>query len=229
MQLGISSAAAPDATMGELFDACARRGLTALELAYAVAASAAADQLRALRHEAVRVTGILADGSTYAHQLSAMSRGIRAPVVVHGDDDLSARITFARSIIAHGGVALVTVTGPARSWLDNIARAGVDFAWQVDDTCTDPAGDAEAILSTLGAIPYVRLVGGGPEAALQEGRGVGALMTRLALAGFAGPLILTPSSHRYRIAWAGWLGRRGGWGCGSAVDRTRREMIPIHL
>ena len=33
-------------------------------------------------------------------------------------------------------------------------------------------------------------------------------------------LILAPSSTRYRVAWETWLGRRGGWGCGSSGERS---------
>jgi hypothetical protein len=231
MQLGISSDAAPDATAADLFAACTNRGLSAIELTAQTAAKTKdiVGVLRSLRRESVRVVGILGSATTYAHQLSALSRNVRAPVVVNGAEELGARITFARSIIAHGGTALVTVSGPAPVWLDTVARASIGFAWQVDAACTDPAHDADLILTAMGRIPYVRLVGGGPEAALQEGRGVGPLLSRLALAGFAGPLILTPSSHRYRIAWASWLGRRGGWGCGSKADRAERELIPLQL
>ena len=42
---------------------------------------------------------------------------------------------------------------------------------------------------------------------MHEGRGVGELMARLALSGFGGMVILAPSSPRFHVAWATWLGR----------------------
>jgi hypothetical protein len=231
MRLGLSSEAAPDASVEELVATCARRGLSALELTL----GADIEPDRVLRHvhdaqdAAVQVSGFLSAAAGYAHQLSALSRRAAAPIVVNGSSGLRGRLTFARSIAEHGGRALALVQGPADRWLDPVLDAGLGFAWQVDDTCSDPAGDAELILREAGSIEYVRLVGGGPEAALQEGRGVGALVRCLTLSGYTGPLILTPSSRRYRLAWAAWLGRRGGWGCGTRAGHAERATIPIHL
>jgi hypothetical protein len=113
-------------------------------------------------------------------------------------------------------MALVCVRGPARAWLDELARAGIAYAWEVDPAVADIAVDVDAVFGRSDAdLRYIRLIGGGPEAAMQDGQGIGVLMGRLALAGYDGPVVLTPSSTRYRVAWASWLGRRGGWGCGS--------------
>jgi hypothetical protein len=77
------------------------------------------------------------------------------------------------------------------------------------------------------ALRYIRFIGGGPEAALQEGRGIGTLMGRLALAGYNGAVILAPSATRYRVAWESWLGRRGGWGCGSKSAAAELVHLPV--
>ena len=57
-----------------------------------------------------------------------------------------------------------------------------------------PGSDAEpatALIAEAGAaLGYLRLYGGGPETVAQGGAGVGALMARLALARFGGPLVL---------------------------------------
>lgn len=71
------------------------------------------------------------------------------------------------------------------------------------------------LITLCSRLRYIRFRGGGPEAAQQSGLGVGALMARLALARFAGPLVLAPSTPKYRYIWHAWLGRAGGWGCGS--------------
>ncbi len=91
----------------------------------------------------------------------------------------------------------------------------VGLAWDVapDDPGLKVPG---AVLAAADdRIRHIRLYGGGPEAIGQEGIGVGRLMSALALSGYSGALALAPSDRRYRYAWGAWLGRRGGWGCGS--------------
>lgn len=227
MRLGLSSDAAPGARIEDLIDLCARRGLGAVELNLAtIDADTVIDYAASTTDEAVRLSGLFTDALADPHELAVLSRVAGAPVVVRAAD-LQTSLTVARTIEQRGGTALALVAGPAAAWLGVVTAAAARVAWQVDATCLDPAGDAAAILQH-GRIDYVRLVGGGPETAMQEGRGVGALMRRLALAAYDGPLILTPSSDRYRLAWSTWLGRRGGWGCGSTPDRAGPDMLPIH-
>jgi hypothetical protein len=230
MRLGLSREAALEAPLDELIDACVRRGLSDLELALDPRADSddVLEQVHAVRLAGLRVSGLVTDATFYAHELSLLSRVTHVPVIVRAPDDVRERVTFARSIAAHGGSALLLARGPAESWLDHVAASRVPFVWQVDHTCPDPVGDAARIQRAGLDIGYVRLVGGGPEAAMQEGRGIGPLMGTLALSGFAGALILTPSSQRYRVAWAAWLGRRGGWGCGSKADRER-ELVALQF
>lgn len=220
MRLGLSSAAAPDADFGALVHACRQRGLAALELRECdehgvpfttVAAGVAAGS-------ADLIHGLYADASSDAARLAGTSTALRAPIVVGDDGDAAQRIRLARDIVARGGAALPLMRGPAREWLDSVTASGAPWAWEIDPSHTDVARDAELVLHDAEQrLAYIRFIGGGPEAALQDGRGVGAVMGRLALAGFGGAVILVPSSTRYRVAWATWLGRRGGWGCGSKV------------
>jgi hypothetical protein len=127
--------------------------------------------------------------------------------------------TWPDEVLLADGGTVALVRGPAAGWLDDIDSAGRECAWEIDCNAFDPGDDAAEVLARLGArLRYIRLIGGGPEAVMQEGRGIGALMSRLALAGYNGALILTPSSPRYRVAWETWLGRRGGWGCGSEAS-----------
>jgi hypothetical protein len=96
---------------------------------------------------------------------------------------------------------------------------GLPMAWDADVTAGGVGTAAARLLARLGGrLRHIRLLGGGPEAAAQEGKGVGELMGRLAIAGYSGSVILSPSSTRYRLAWQNWLGRRGGWGCGSRQE-----------
>jgi hypothetical protein len=66
-----------------------------------------------------------------------------------------------------------------------------------------------------GDVDLIILRGAGPEAAQHEGRGIGALMTRLTLAGYQGILTLAPSSSAVLPVWRTWLEHGRKWGCGS--------------
>lgn len=93
------------------------------------------------------------------------------------------------------------------------------MAWEADPANAPLGATAAALLSGCReALVHIRLLGAGPESAMHEGRGVGDLMARLALSGFGGMVILAPSSPRFHVAWAIWLGRRRGWGCGSRAS-----------
>lgn len=229
MQLGLSSEAAMDAPVSELLVACVRRGLGALELVLnpAIGPDDVLVATRMTNDIAVRISGIVADGCPDTQALAVLSRMADAPIIVRGEYDLPGRIACAREICLEGGTALVFVSGPPDSWLDTVTYTGVEFAWHVDETCQDPAAAAERILHAR-RIAAIRLAGGGPETAMLDERGIGALVRTLAIAGYDGPLIMTPSSQRYRVVWAAWLGRRGGWGCGSKADKTGRT-VPLKL
>lgn len=67
-------------------------------------------------------------------------------------------------------------------------------------------------------IQHITLRGGGPEAAQFAGRGIGALMTRLALMNYQGVLALAPSSKAVLPVWQTWLAQRRSWGCGSKTS-----------
>ena len=219
MRLGLSTDAAPGASADEIIAACARRGLAAVEVTLAGGSAGSAECAAAItaacRGSDVQPAGLLSTEPLNAADGARLSLDSGAPRIIGGSDELHVRIDRALRVLNHGGNALVLVTGPADQWLAAVDTATVGVAWQVDATCIDPAADAARLLQRRGRLVYVRLVGGGPETAMQEGRGIGALMRQLTLAGYTGPLILAPSSSRYHVAWSAWLGRRGGWGCGS--------------
>lgn len=223
MRLGLSADAAPDATIAELAAACARRGLVALELVgMPEPAESIGSQIHDAGGRAVHLCGVVVDAAGDPRRDADLSRIVRAPVIVRNAGNLHAGVRRAHAIRALGGSALLLVHGPAAEWLPAVADQSTAIAWTVDESCPDPDGDAQRILDRIGRIDYIRLAGSGPESVMHEGRGIGPLMRRLALARFDGPLVLTPGSRRYRVAWSIWLGRRGGWGCGSAG----REHLP---
>lgn len=249
MRLSLSSAAAPDAALAELLAACARRGLAAVELAeplgHGLDAATNADDLEALRAASrdagVEVCGIFrrelhAEDLEPAAQLAA---ALGAPLVVTATGVPWGLLPDAARVFAAAGAELLLATRTDPDAVDLLRRSigelpvpgAVGIAWEVMPESDDPSLVGEVVHAAGPHLRYVRLHGGGPEAAQQTGRGVGALMARLTLTRFAGPLVLTPSTPRYHYVWRAWLGRAGGWGCGSkqsdpsliALDKVNTE------
>ncbi len=240
MRLALSSAAAPTLPARELFAACARRGIGAVELVQGHAhgvgpGSSDADIRRALAAAdaagvsvvAFRATGAAAAASVEGARLS---RRLGAPIVSAPGGRERAGEALAGIVARYGeegGSILLAHTGdPAevRALRDIAEGAGafVGLAWDLapvrPGTGTTTAMDAAGVLELCGArLRHIRLLGGGPEAAAQEGLGIGALAVHLALGGYRGALALAPSTPRYLTAWGFWLGRRG-WGCGSKAE-----------
>lgn len=249
MRLGLSSAAAPVAPLGELLDACVRRGLTALELERGhghgvgpeLSTDATADVARTVRGAGVRLAGYrltpaeetraepdprpasataAADGASRARAWAGFAAVLEVPLLVSLDPrgaGMLERLTALGTDVLAVLPADPFAVDPAV--LD--AARGLPLAWDADPAA-GLAAVAPRVLDRWGhRLRHIRLHGGGPEATEQEGRGVGALMARLALSGYAGTVALAPSSPRYRVIWDAWLGRRGGWGCGSrSEDRS---------
>ncbi len=261
MRLALSSAAAPGASLGELLDAAARRGLPGVELVdgaghghglapglidTATAAGAADRAAEAgLEIAGFRLLRPLHDpGRPEIRALERFAHALRAPLLVplalpadgpagpDGPDGAPREERWDRAVAAvvalHGGTMdarPLLPAGPAALMaLDALDRAlpGVDVAWDADPRAGDLGEHGTALLSRVGPrLRHVVLRGGGPEATEQEGRGVGSFMVRLAVSGYDGTVALAPSSSRYRVIWDAWLGRKGGWGCGSrSEDRT---------
>ncbi|HEX7117948.1 MAG TPA: hypothetical protein VF212_04135 [Longimicrobiales bacterium] len=234
MRLALSTEAAPDLALADLVAACVRRGLAALELveghAHGVSPTLPAEALERVRRrlpaDGPRIAAFRAGSIERATSplAAALSAALAVPVVApagdEGDDD--SLLEAAGRYAAAGGTLLVahgTDAGRAerlRRVVEAAPEGALGLAWDVDPDDDGLAAASAAVLEAAGPhLRHVRLRGGGPEAAGQEGRGIGPLMARLTLAGYDGTLALAPSTSRYRYAWSAWLGRRGGWGCGS--------------
>jgi len=223
MRLGLCSGAARDASFPDLLRAAARRGLSTLELREAddhgidvespLTAAAAAEGASA---SGVLITGYRAGESSDLRPLARIGELLGAPILIGGRADVEARISCALGVVDEGASAAVVVRGrevlaDARA----VCEEDIELAWDVDPASTAPGGTVAELLDQAGPrLRHIRLHGAGPEAVLDEGKGIGEMTGRLALAGYDGTVILTPSSSRYRIVWEAWLGRRGGWGCG---------------
>jgi len=243
MRLALSSGAAPDATFAELLESAVRRGFAALELveghahgvdrgistadaleAAATAASASVP-IAAFRTDDVAEPGLPA--------LAGLAAALDAPVVAGGlavrDDDW---IRLAAPHLVSAGVDLLLQTDGSQAELIRARRTAshwaggtIGLAWEVDPASARLDAASEVLATAGDLIRQVRLRGGGPESIAQTGMGVGTLMSALALHAFDGVIALAPSTARYRYAWSAWLGRRGGWGCGSKT--YERELATL--
>jgi hypothetical protein len=226
MVLGLSSAAAPEATLEDLLETAARRGFGAVELregdAHGVIPDDDGPGIAATLAEAA-VVGIAISGYRIGRAghdlaLARLSHALGAPMVLDGPDDVAGRMARAVQMRRAGAdVAVVLRGASAPEDAAIVAAAGLALAWDADPR----AGPLDLLVESLlqrspGRLRHIRLLGGGPEVMMQGGRGIGGMMRRLALAGYEGTLVLAPSTTRYRVAWQQWLGRRGGGsGCGS--------------
>lgn len=234
MRLGLSSEAAPDASLGDPIRFAQRRGLAALELrdgdAHGIAPGASALG-SAAGAQAVRAAGLALSGFRTGrledeYRLARLSEALGAPVLLAGPVPLAARVARARKIRDAGGEVAVVLHGDSVVSDGIVCRAaGATLAWEADPRHGSVGMMAAPLLERFADIlRHIRLIGGGPEAALQDGSGIGDLMHRLALVAYAGTLILAPSTPRYSVAWQHWLGRRGR-GCGSSG--TASSLVPV--
>ncbi len=182
MIIAVSSHAAPRASLQELIDGCARRGIYALHLAQGHAHGV---RLQSSSEELADVAQALARA------------GVRI-AVMEIDCLCEHDAERAAEVCAFFGARLMTA---CTSCVDvNAATENVD----------------EAVAARFdGSVDLIVLRGGGPEAAQHEGRGIGALMARLALADYRGVLTLAPSGSAVLPVWRTWLHHGRNWGCGS--------------
>lgn len=230
MRLGLSSAAMPRASFDDLVDACARRGLAALELRagdwHGVdivdadgAAAAAAEHARV---SGVPISAYVADAGGSDLRLARVSGTLGVPLVVPNGADALERCIALMEV---GANALPLLDGgESDAQLAAVDASGCEVALDLHA----PSGELDRRLACVherfgNRLRHVRLHGGGPESVMHEGRGIGALLASLALQGYDGELVVVPSSERFHVLWQTWLGKRGGWGCGS----SRSEPAPL--
>lgn len=249
MRLSLSSAAAPDAALADLFAACARRGFAALELveghAHGVSIGTSAEEaeaaLAAARGAGLEVAAFRREtlDREELETAAALAASLDTVLVVDGDGLDPDLLPAATKVFHEAGTRLFISRGsePAtvelhlRSIESLTHREALGLAWEIHPEHDAPES-IDGMLAIAGSsLRYVRWFGGGPEAVAQTGFGVGALMARLALGRYAGPLVLTPGNPRHHQVWRAWLGRAGGWGCGSkqsdsSLVTLEREVHP---
>lgn len=227
MRLHLSSAAAPEATLDELIEACRKRGLEGLELVAPASMVEPIAEVGAdgrLQGGDVSLCGLYLASAppSDAGNLARFSSRTGVPVILPvGTLEPTEFEILAGSFSRAGGELLVSIpTEPAAFELfarqaSSPEMEGVGFAWELRPGEDDPILMSQVLTAAGSRLRYLRLHGGGPEAVRQGGAGIGPLMARLAAARFSGPVVLLPSNRRFHYAWRAWLGRVGGWGCGS--------------
>jgi hypothetical protein len=243
MRLGLSSAAAPGIALPKLLEACRARGITQLEV---VLDATSEDGPSPAAFERERLDGPAWDGVRLAglalhswhpdcgEQVVRLASALEAPLLVEVADLLPGEVDvlLRRSVAAKVRVLLVHGTNPRaalrlRRLVSRLPRGAAGLAWQIDPAIDDPL-DVPAVLVAAGTdLDYVRLRGGGPETVRQTGLGIGAVMARLALVRYAGPLVMTPSASRHQRAWRDWVNGRGGSGCGS--KKSDPALVQLQL
>ena len=113
MRLGLSSAAAPEASLDELLAACLRRGLVALELreedGHGVSGApdgiAGAEAQRRARTSGVEITGFRSRTGGEDLALARVAAGAGAPVLVAGSCCLPSRVERGAGLASVGAVS----------------------------------------------------------------------------------------------------------------------------
>ena len=159
MRLGLSSAAAPDATLDELLSACVRRGLSSLELraedAHGAGDSVSPADIRSRTAQAgVVLAGLRSPGGPDETRLARVACAAGTFLVLDGDS-VAARIGRARRLAATGAQLAIAIDSAAG--LKQVLERGFDFVWDVDPG----SADAETLLERASG----RLLQGWGEAA----------------------------------------------------------------
>jgi len=223
MKLSLSTAASPGVALDVLDAACLARGLDGIELVIDPGDDAAS--LAALGG---RVVALRAE--TYDDALARLSGELGIPVSVPlGALDSIPRL--ARTFEDAGGTLLLgfatdlaQVVAAMAALRDAGNPSSLGLAWELRPSSDDLGASSAVLLAAREHLRLVRLYGGGPEQRDQDGRGVGALFVDLAISGYSGPIVLTPSAPHELPRWREWLASRKSAGCGSGHPSGEHEV-----
>lgn len=240
--LCLSTDAAPRLSLGAFDTACRARGLDGAELvigasddldsivARASTVGSRIVALRAPRLPEASVPWIARCSGVLAAPVSVPPRAVTVDRLASLSRAFSAM--GARLLLGHG-----TNLDEALGLVAAIRSAGtptsLGLAWEIHPWSLDASEASAILLATRDLLGAIRLHGGGPEQRDHDGHGVGTLFTDLALSGYAGPIILTPSAPELVERWTRWLEARGSSGCGHAsstrsIDLDVRDVEPRH-
>lgn len=233
MKLSLSTVVAPNSALDTFEAACRARGLDGIELviqtsddipSLAARARAAGVRVEALRIERLEPAAV--------RSLARLSSELGVPLSVPlGAVAGSSLPELLRPFAAAGGTLLLgvgtdidqvlAVTAALRE-LDNPPALGL--AWELQPSSEDLEASGAVLLAAWEHLRLIRLHGGGPEQRDQDGRGIGPLFVDLALAGYANPIVLTPSRPEELPRWRDWLASKKIAGCGSTHPAGEHEL-----
>lgn len=221
MRLSLSTAASPGVALDALDAACRARGLDGIEVVVGANARVAGARVVALRAERF--------DENEARSVARLSGHLDVPVSVpFGSYSIA---TLARVFAEEGGRVLFGFPTELQRVVELVTaiRAigsppSIGVAWDVRPSSEDLRACGAVLLAAHEHLGLVRLHGGGPEQRDQDGRGVGPLFVDLAISGYGGPIVLTPSSTDEVPRWREWLSSRKSAGCGKAHPAGEHEL-----
>lgn len=224
MKLSLSTAASPGVSLDALDAACRGRGLDGVEIVIDDVVHASDASIVALRTETF--------DEHSAAALARVSGQLRVPLSVPPGAVRTASFPMlARVFAEHGGTLLIgfaTDLEQVVAATTALREAGnppsLGLAWELRPNTDDLRASSAVLLAAREHLRLVRLHGGGPEQRDQDGRGVGPLFVDLAISGYAGPIVLTPSSDEQVPRWLDWLSSRKLAGCGSGHPAGEHEV-----
>lgn len=226
MGLSLSTLAAPDLGLEAFAAACLSRGLDGAEIVIsdgddldevAVRITAARARIVALRVPSLDARSAPAFAAASARLGVPVSTPAEAGVLGELSDLVACfarangRLLLGMGTSLEGAVELMARVRTMR------AGDALGVALEIRPA-TESLADASAVLFACREhLGLVRLHGGGPEQRAQEGLGIGAFLTDLALSRYEGPIVLCPSRPELLGDWAKWLASTKSAGCGSKV------------
>lgn len=231
MGLALSTSAAPERSIPALATACRSRGLSGIEVEVAPAddIDALASRIEGAPLVSLRVREMPMEKAPVFAKAAAL---LRVPISTPPSELVVASLfEYAKAFRQQGGKLLLemgTNLDEALSLLERVALAdagpSLGMAWEIRPS-TESLDDAGAVLFTCRErLGLVRLHGGGPEQREQEGRGLGMVLTDLALSRYTGPIVLSPSRPELLPKWAKWLASTKSAGCGTMAEAERVDI-----
>lgn len=235
MRLAVSRRAAPDLSVSRLCELARARGLDGVELSAADLPDA-----RALSGASGFFAGVFVDSAeaVASRDTARAAAALGAPVVAAREltpalaGSLAALDAVYRSEHAELFLAHRTAVEDVVPLVDSLARAGaqaVGLAWDIDTRRDDLTEAPAMLLATMGALRFIRLRGGGPELADEDGPATGELVSSIARARYGGVVALTPSSDDRLGAWGDWLVGKVKNGCGTAHEKKMARAADVML
>lgn len=233
MKLSLSTAAAPELALGALDEAVSARGLDGIELTINatddLASLAATVRTSGARIIALRVETF---NKGHADKLARLSAELGVPVSTPPGAVASEEIASLEQVFAAAGGTLLLGFGTdlteAIAVMAALTKAGdplsMALSWDLRPSVDELSAAGAILLTARRQLRVVRMHGGGPEQHQQDGRGVGPLLVDLAISGYGGPIVLTPSAPSELPRWRDWLASRKATGCGSAHPSGALEV-----